>query len=128
MSLLHCALKVAIAHAELDGNIAFVVFSINNERAGLGFDRRHLFQRDPRAIRRIHQDIADRFGIPPKLGQKADHQIEESLTLEDLGHPLTSHRRLYDCIDVRDPKPIAGAGLPIHLDQQIGLSDQPEDT
>jgi len=122
LGLLHRALQVAVADAELDRNIPFVVFPINDECAGLSSDRRHLFQGNPRTVRRIHQNIADGLGIPSKLGKKPNHQIEQALALVDLRHPLTAHRRLHHRIDVGHAQPVPGAGFPIHLDQQIGLS------
>ena len=85
-----------------------------------------MLERDPRAVRRGDLDVADRLNVLPILRQEADDQIEPPLAFDDLGHRLASDGRLHDRVDIRHQYAVPGAGGPIHLDEQIRLSQQPE--
>ena len=88
LRLLHRALQIAVPHAEFDGNVALVVFPVDDESAGLGGNRRQLFQRNPGVVRCADQDVPDRVHVLAELRQKADHEVEPPLPLEDPGDGL----------------------------------------
>lgn len=51
----HGALQVAAPNAELDGNVPFIVFAIDNKGAGLFGDRR--LEWDARSFGSAHHDV-----------------------------------------------------------------------
>jgi len=118
------AFQVASSDAELDRNVPFVVLAIDDEGPGLGRDLRKLLQGDPRPIRRADLDFADRLEILAVLWQKAHDQIEPALAFKDLRDRLPADRRLHDRVYVRHEYPVPGAGVPVHFDQEIGLTKQ----
>ena len=127
LGLFHGTLEVTIPHAELDRNIAFVVFAIDNERTGLRRNRGHLLQGNARPIRSADQDITDRVDILSKLREKPDDKIEQPFPFIHLGHGLTPNGGLHHRINIRHLQPIARARLTIDLDQQIRLPHEAED-
>ncbi len=79
-------------------------------------------ERDLLTVGRAHQQISDLMRAAAELGLHADHQIEQLLSLNDLGDGLPADRGGNHSFDVGNVDAVARNLVAIDVDQKAGLA------
>src|SRR5262249_7721620 len=129
----HGAAKIAAANAELDRDVALLLFAIDEGRTGYQVDGRDLTQRYLRDLVRswvLHRDgqTADRLYVLPVLRSQSNDQREVPVAalLVEVTCRLPADGGLHRRIDVAGRQPIARGSLSVDIDAERGLAQRGE--
>src|SRR5215470_15383830 len=115
-------LQVAAFNAELDADVAGIVFAVDEGGAVALLDVRERPDGDLLAGGGADKQIANLLRAFAEFGLHPYDEIEEFLALDDLRCGLTSYGGLNDALDVGNIDAVACDFVAIHLDKKAGLA------
>ena len=132
LRLLDRAAEVAVAHAELDRQIAFLALAIDIGGAGHELDVGDFVERDlGDAVRALRADaeVLDRFRVLPELRGEPhyDGEVPVAAGLVEVAGGFAADSRSNRGIDVARRETIARRARPIDLDLHRRLAERCED-
>src|SRR5262249_52818612 len=134
LRLKHRAAQILPANAEFDGNIALLLFAVDERRAGHQVDARDLaegYLRDLVSDRILNRDrqTTDRLYVLPIFRCKPNDQREVPIAslLIEIARGLPADGGLDRGVDVTGRQPITRGGLPVDIDAQRRLAERGED-
>ena len=125
--------EVAVPDAELDRDVALVVLTVDVRRPGdVRVDLGQLPERDPGpglAVGSPGVSTGMRLmtvGVVAEVDRQAEDDVVELLPLDHLRERLAADGHLDGRLDVGDVHAVAGAGLAVDPDLQVGLAEDVE--